>query len=86
MLSLLCPGSSAIIFETYQVAVVIEYPLGDILRNKEANACIIKWAVELDTYSIDFRGCQMIKSQVLTDFIAEWTDMQAPILVDRPEH
>ena len=43
-------------FETYQVAVVTEYPLGDILCNKKANDRIIKWAVELGTYSIDFRG------------------------------
>jgi len=73
-------------FKTYQVTVVTEYPLGDILRNKEANGCIIKWVVELDTYSIDFRGWQTIKSQVLVDFIVEWTDMQAPVSVDRPEH
>ena len=43
-------------FETYQVAVVTEYLLGDILCNKEANDRIIKWAVELGMYSIDFRG------------------------------
>ena len=66
--------------------MVTEYPLGDILCNKEANGRIIKWVVKLDTYSIDFRGRQTIKSQVLADFIAEWTDMQAPISVDRPEH
>jgi len=63
-----------------------EYPLGDILCNKEANGRIIKWAVELGTYSIDFRGQQMIKSQVLADFITEWADMQALVLADRPEH
>ena len=28
----------------------------------------------------------MIKSQVLVDFIAEWTDMQAPVSADRPKH
>ena len=72
-------------FETYQVTVVTKYLLGDILHNKEANGQIIKWTVELGTYSIDFRGRQSIKSQVLADFIAEWTDMQAPILADRPE-
>ena len=37
-------------------------------------------------YSIDFRGRQTIKSQVLADFIAEWTDMQARASADRPEH
>ena len=49
-------------FETYQVAVVTEYPLGDILRNKKANGRIIKWGVELSTYSMYFRGRQTIKS------------------------
>ena len=73
-------------FETYQVALVTEYPLGNILCNKEANGHIIKWVLELGTYSIDFRGRQTIKSQVLADFIAELTDMQAPVLADQPEH
>ena len=29
-------------FEYYKIAVVTEFPLGDILRNKEANDHIIK--------------------------------------------
>ena len=41
-------------FEYYRIAVVTEFPLGDILRNKEANGRIIKWAIELGTYSIEF--------------------------------
>jgi hypothetical protein len=68
------------------MAVVTEYPLGDILRNKEASGHIIKWAAELGTYSIKFRSRQTIKSQALTDFIAEWTNMQTPVLADHPEH
>ena len=44
------------------MAVVTEYLLGDILRNKEDNGHIIKWAVELSTYSIEFRSRQTIKS------------------------
>ena len=50
-----------------------------ILRNKEANGYIIKWAIELDTYSIEFRSRPTIKSQALADFIAEWTEIQEPI-------
>ena len=73
-------------FDAYHIAVVTEYPLGDILRHKEASGRIIKWAVELGTYTIDFRPRHMIKSQALADFIAEWTDMQTPIPIDHPEH
>ena len=73
-------------FDAYHIAVVTEYPLGDILRNKEASGHIIKWAIKLGTYTIEFRPCQMIKSQALADFITEWMDMQTPILVDQLEH
>ena len=42
-------------FECYKIAMVTEFPLGDIPCNKEANGRIIKWAIELGTYSIEFR-------------------------------
>ena len=66
--------------------MVTEFPLGDILRNKEANGRIIKWVVELGTYSIEFRRRPTIKSQVLADFITEWTEIQEPIAAACPEH
>ena len=73
-------------FEYYKIAVVTEFPLGDILRNKEANGRIIKWDIELSTYSIDFRSRPIVKSQALADFIAEWTEIQEPIAATCPEH
>ena len=66
--------------------MVTEFPLGDILCNKEANGRIIKWAVELGTYSIEFRSRPTIKSRALADFIAEWTEIQEPIPAACPEH
>ena len=66
--------------------MVTEFPLGDILHNKEANGRIIKWVVELGTYSIEFRSRPTIKSQVLLDFVAEWTEIQEPIPATCPEH
>jgi len=66
--------------------VVTEYTLGDILCNKEANGRIIKWAIELGTYTLDSRSRQMIKSQVLANLIIEWANMQTPVLVNHPEH
>ena len=49
-------------FDAYHIVVGTEYPLGDILWNKEASGRIIKWAVGLGTYTIDFRPRHMIKS------------------------
>ncbi|XP_066385389.1 uncharacterized protein [Miscanthus floridulus] len=58
-------------FEYYKIAVVIEFSLGDILLNKEANGRIIK---------------PTIKSQALADFIAKWTEIQEPITATCPKH
>lgn len=73
-------------FEYYKITVVTEFPLGDILRNKEANGHIIKWAIELSSCSIEFRSRPTIKSQALADFIVEWTEIQEPITATCPEH
>ena len=73
-------------FKYYKIAVVTEFPLRDILCNKEANGHIIKWTIELGTYSIEFRSRPTIKLQALADFIAEWTKIQEPIPTTCPEH
>ena len=49
-------------FEYYKIVMVIKFSLGDILYNEEANGRIIKWAVELGTYSIELRSRPTIKS------------------------
>ena len=55
-----------------------EYPLGDIIRNKDANGRIIKWAMELCPFSLEFSSCTTINSQALVDFIIEWIDLSTP--------
>jgi hypothetical protein len=60
------------------VVVKTNFPLGDIIRNKDANGRIINWAIELCPYSIEFQGHTSIKSRALVDFIVEWTDLSAP--------
>ena len=55
-----------------------EYPLGDIIRNKDANGRIVKWAMELCSFSLEFASHTTIKSQALVDFIIEWTDLSTP--------
>ena len=73
-------------FKYYKVAAVTVFPLGDILHNKKANGRIIKWAIVLSTYSIEFRSRPTIKSPTLADFVAEWTEIQEPIAATCPKH
>jgi ribonuclease HI len=53
-------------------------PLGEIIQCREASGRIAKWAVELIGETLSFAPRKAIKSQVLADFLAEWTDTQLP--------
>jgi hypothetical protein len=57
---------------------VSNYPLGEVIQNLEVEGRIAKWALELMGQNITHAPRNAIKSQVLTDFVAEWTEMQTP--------
>jgi ribonuclease HI len=65
-------------FEAYPVTVVSFFPLGEIIRNPDAAGRIAKWSVELMGETLAYAPRKAIKSQILADFVAEWTDMQLP--------
>jgi hypothetical protein len=65
-------------FESHKITVITDFPLGDILCNKDATRRISKWAVELGALNIDFFPRKAIKSQALTNFVVEWTEIQQP--------
>jgi hypothetical protein len=48
------------------------------MRNKDANGCIAKWAMELCPFDLEFARRNTIKSQTLADFMVEWTDLSIP--------
>jgi hypothetical protein len=52
--------------------------LGEILNNREATGKITKWAIELSIYDIVYKPMIAIKAQALSDFVAEWTEIQTP--------
>jgi hypothetical protein len=60
------------------VTVVSSFPLGEIAQNREASGRIAKWAVELMGETLSYAPLKAIKSQVLADFLAKWTDTQLP--------
>jgi hypothetical protein len=65
-------------FEAHPVTVVSSFPLGEIIRNPDAAGRIAKWSVELMGETLAYAPRKAIKSQILADFVAEWTDMQLP--------
>jgi hypothetical protein len=60
-------------FQAHRIVVVTSFPLRTILHNSNATGNIAKWATELAEFQLDFRPRHAIKSQVLADFIIEWT-------------
>jgi hypothetical protein len=62
-------------FEAHPISVVSLFPLGEIIRNPDAAGRITKWSVELMGETLTYASHKAIKSQILADFVAEWTDM-----------
>jgi ribonuclease HI len=65
-------------FEAHLITAVSSFPLGEIIRNPDATGRIAKWSVELMGETLAYAPCKAIKSQILADFVAEWTDTQLP--------
>jgi hypothetical protein len=60
-------------FQAHRVVVVTSFPLRAILHNSNAIGNIAKWVAELAEFQLDFQPHHAVKSQVLADFIMEWT-------------
>jgi hypothetical protein len=67
-------------YEAHPVTVVTSFPLGEIIRNLDAAGGIAKWSVDLMGETVAYAPRKAIKSQILVDFVAEWTDTQLPPL------
>jgi hypothetical protein len=66
--------------EAHPVMVASSFLLGEILHNPDAAGRIAKWSVQLMGEKLTYAPRKAIKSQILADFITEWTDMQLPPL------
>jgi hypothetical protein len=58
------------------LTLVSSFPLGEIIQNLDAAGRIAKWSVELMGETLTYAPRKAIKSQILADFVAEWTDTQ----------
>ncbi|XP_052133983.1 uncharacterized protein LOC127752613 [Oryza glaberrima] len=66
-------------FQAPKITVVSSFPLGEVVINKDIVSRIAKWVVELSQFDVHFVPRTAIKSQVLANFVADWT-----IPEDRP--
>jgi hypothetical protein len=65
-------------FIDHEVTIVTSFPLGEVVRSRDATGQISKWALEVMGYDIKYVPRTTIKLQSLADFIAEWTEVQTP--------
>jgi hypothetical protein len=65
-------------FQADRISVVTSYPLRAVLRNLNTTGNIAKWVVELAEFELDFVPCYAVKSQVLANFIVDWTPSGSP--------
>ncbi|XP_019159714.1 PREDICTED: uncharacterized protein LOC109156332 [Ipomoea nil] len=60
-------------FQAHTVRVLTDQPLGSVLRNPLSSGRLVKWAVELTQYGIEYQPRPSIKGQALADFLVECT-------------
>jgi ribonuclease HI len=69
-------------FECHSIIVVASTPVSSILNNPDTMGRISLWGITLGPWEITYQRQTAIKSHVLPDFIAEWTEAQMPELPD----
>ncbi|XP_022146375.1 uncharacterized protein LOC111015604 [Momordica charantia] len=60
-------------FQVHTVSVLTNFPLKNIFLRPETSGHLMKWALELSEYDIQFEPRTALKGQAVADFIAELT-------------
>ena len=60
-------------FHEHLIEVLTSYTLRQVLQKLEASGRLLKWAIELGKFDVNFRPRTTIKRQALANFIAEFT-------------
>ena len=58
-------------FQAYQVTVLTNQPLRSILHKPDLSGRMLRWAIELSKYGINYQPRLAMKERVMADFIAE---------------
>ncbi|XP_060195160.1 uncharacterized protein LOC132624391 [Lycium barbarum] len=60
-------------FQSHPIAVVTTFPLRSILHRPKLLDRLAKWAIELSEFDITYQPRNAIKSQILADFVADFS-------------
>jgi ribonuclease HI len=63
-------------FLVHPIVMVNEAPLSNILNNPKATRHFSLWGIKLSPLDITYEKRKAIKSQILSDFMAEWLELQ----------
>ena len=58
-------------FQAHPVVVLTNQPFWSILHKQDLSRRMLKWAIELSEYGIEYQPRLSMKGQVMADFIAE---------------
>ncbi|XP_074375125.1 uncharacterized protein LOC141716848 [Apium graveolens] len=59
-------------FQAHRIEVRTAYPLRQVLHKPETSGRMLKWAVELGQFDLEYMPHTAIKGQALTDFLLEF--------------
>ena len=60
-------------FQAHRIEVRTSYPLRSIMHKPEATGRMLKWAVELGQFDLEYKPRVAVKGQALADFITEFS-------------
>ena len=73
-------------FQAHTIEVPTEYPMKQVLHKPETSGRLMKWAIELSEFDIQYKPKTAIKEQILADFVMEFTSAEptkhAPTEID----
>src|SRR3954454_289557 len=72
-------------FQEHPMTVVSAAPLTSIVNNSDATGRVVKWGIELSAFDINYKARDAIKSQVLADFVTDWTEAPEGTPMPGPE-
>ncbi|VFQ78088.1 unnamed protein product [Cuscuta campestris] len=63
-------------FQAHPIVVLTDLPLGTVMRDSTSSGRMIKWAMMLTQFNIEYRRRTAIKGQAVADFLVEMTGVQ----------